>query len=116
MSGILTADDISRLDLNGVEIAVLSACQTGQGKATSEGLYGLQRAFKKAGVQTLVMSLWNVSDKVSSEFMIEFYKQLVNPKDQKTRWNKRKAFAEAKRLIREKHDDPYYWAPFIMLD
>ena len=116
MSGILTAEDISRLDLNGVEIAVLSACQTGQGKATSEGLYGLQRAFKKAGVQTLVISLWNVSDKVSSEFMIEFYKQLVNPKDQKTRWNKRKAFAEAKRLIREKHDDPYYWAPFIMLD
>lgn len=116
MSGILTAEDISRLDLNGVEIAVLSACQTGQGKATSEGLYGLQRAFKKAGVQTLVMSLWNVSDKVSSEFMIEFYKQLVNPKDPKTRWNKRKAFAEAKRLIRQKHDDPYYWAPFIMLD
>lgn len=116
MSGILTAEDISRLDLNGVEIAVLSACQTGQGKATSEGLYGLQRAFKKAGVQTLVMSLWNVSDKVSSEFMIEFYKQLVNPKNQKTRWNKRKAFAEAKRLIRQKHDDPYYWAPFIMLD
>lgn len=116
MGGILTAEDISRLDLNGVEIAVLSACQTGQGKATSEGLYGLQRAFKKAGVQTLIMSLWNVSDKVSSEFMIEFYKQLVNPKNQKTRWDKRKAFAEAKRLIRKKHDDPYYWAPFIMLD
>ena len=116
MSGILTAEDISRLDLNGVELAVLSACQTGQGKVTSEGLYGLQRAFKKAGVQTLVMSLWNVSDKVSSEFMIEFYKQLVNPKNPKTRWNKRKAFAEAKRLIRQKHDDPYYWAPFIMLD
>lgn len=116
LDGILTAEEISHLDLSGVEMAVLSACQTGQGKATSEGLYGLQRAFKKAGVKTLIMSLWNVSDKVSSEFMIEFYKQLVNPKKSENRWNKRKAFNEAKRKIRQKHDDPYYWAPFIMLD
>jgi len=116
LDGILTAEEISHLDLSGVEIAVLSACQTGQGKATPEGLYGLQRAFKKAGVKTLIMSLWNVSDKVSSEFMIEFYKQLVNPKKSENRWNKRKAFNEAKLKIRQKHDDPYYWAPFIMLD
>ena len=116
LDGILTAEEISHLDLSGVEMAVLSACQTGQGKATPEGLYGLQRAFKKAGVKTLIMSLWNVSDKVSSEFMIEFYKQLVNPKKSENRWNKRKAFNEAKRKIRQKHDDPYYWAPFIMLD
>lgn len=116
LDGILTAEEISHLDLSGVEMAVLSACQTGQGKATPEGLYGLQRAFKKAGVKTLIMSLWNVSDKVSSEFMIEFYKQLVNPKKSENRWNKRNAFNEAKRKIRQKHDDPYYWAPFIMLD
>lgn len=116
LDGILTAEEISHLDLSGVEMAVLSACQTGQGKATPEGLYGLQRAFKKAGVKTLIMSLWNVSDKVSSEFMIEFYKQLVNPKKSENRWNKRKAFNEAKQKIRQKHDDPYYWAPFIMLD
>ena len=116
LDGILTAEEISHLDLSGVEMAVLSACQTGQGKATPEGLYGLQRAFKKAGVKTLIMSLWNVSDKVSSEFMIEFYKQLVNPKKPDNRWNKRNAFNEAKRKIRQKHDDPYYWAPFIMLD
>jgi len=116
LDGILTAEEISHLDLSGVEMAVLSACQTGQGKATPEGLYGLQRAFKKARVKTLIMSLWNVSDKVSSEFMIEFYKQLVNPKKPDNRWNKRNAFNEAKRKIRQKHDDPYYWAPFIMLD
>ena len=60
LGGILTANDIARLDLSGTDMVVLSACKSGQGKATSEGLYGLQRAFKKAGVGTIVMSLWNV--------------------------------------------------------
>ncbi|MDO5527682.1 MAG: CHAT domain-containing protein, partial [Prevotella sp.] len=50
-------NNIARLDLSGTEMVVLSACQSGQGKATSEGLYGLQRAFKKAGVCTIVMAL-----------------------------------------------------------
>ena len=59
-------------------MVVLSACQSGQGKATSEGLYGLQRAFKKAGVGTMVMALWSVSDKVATEFMTAFYEQLAS--------------------------------------
>lgn len=77
LGGILTANDIARLDLGNTDMVVLSACKSGQGKATSEGLYGLQRAFKKAGVGTIVMSLWGVSDKVTSEFMVAFYEQLV---------------------------------------
>jgi len=113
LGGILTANDIARLDLSNTDMVVLSACQTGQGKATSEGLYGLQRAFKKAGVGTIVMSLWSVSDKATSEFMIAFYECLVNPHNA---WNKRKAFEEAKQIIRKKHPDPYYWAAFVMLD
>ena len=113
LGGILTANDIARLDLSNTDMVVLSACQTGQGKATSEGLYGLQRAFKKAGVGTIVMSLWSVSDKTTSEFMIAFYECLVNPHNA---WNKRKAFEEAKQIIRKKHPDPYYWAAFVMLD
>lgn len=113
LGGILTANDIARLDLSNTDMVVLSACQTGQGKATSEGLYGLQRAFKKAGVGTIVMSLWSVSDKTTSEFMIAFYECLVNPHNA---WNKRKAFEEAKQIIRKKHLDPYYWAAFVMLD
>jgi hypothetical protein len=113
LGGILTANNISKLDLNGTDMVVLSACKTAQGEATSEGLYGLQRAFKKAGVQTLVMALWNISDNVTREFMEKFYECLI---DKNNRWNKRKAFEEAKTFIRNKYSEPYYWAGFIMLD
>lgn len=113
LGGILTANNIARLDLSGTEMVVLSACQSGQGKATSEGLYGLQRAFKKANVQSMIMTLWSVSDVASREFMEEFYKNLT---DSKNKWNKRKAFDEAKNFIRKKYQDAYYWAAFVMLD
>ena len=113
LGGILTANDIARLDLSNTDMVVLSACQTGQGKATSEGLYGLQRAFKKAGVGTIVMSLWSVSDKITSEFMTTFYERLA---DTHNAWNKRKAFEEAKEIIRQRHPDPFHWAAFVMLD
>lgn len=113
LGGILSANDIARLDLSNTDMVVLSACQTGQGKATSEGLYGLQRAFKKAGVGTIVMSLWSVSDKTTSEFMTTFYERLA---DTHNAWNKRKAFEEAKEIIRKKHPDPFHWAAFVMLD
>ena len=113
LGGILSANDIARLDLNNTDMVVLSACQTGQGKATSEGLYGLQRAFKKAGVGTIVISLWSVSDKITSEFMTTFYERLA---DTHNAWNKRKAFEEAKEIIRKKHPNPFHWAAFVMLD
>lgn len=113
LGGILTANNIARLDLSGTEMVVLSACQSGQGKATSEGLYGLQRAFKKAGVGTMVMALWNVSDKVATEFMTTFYEQLAS---KQCNWNKRQAFERTKSIIREKYPDPFHWAAFVMLD
>ena len=113
LGGILSANDIARLDLSNTDMVVLSACQTGQGKATAEGLYGLQRAFKKAGVGTIVMSLWSVSDKTTSEFMTTFYERLT---DTHNAWNKRKAFEEAKEIIRKKYPDPFHWAAFVMLD
>lgn len=113
LDGILTANNIARLDLSGTEMVVLSACQSGRGKATPEGLYGLQRAFKKAGVGTMVMALWNVSDKVATDFMITFYERLAS---KQCRWNKRKAFERAKSVIRDKYPDPFHWAAFVMLD
>jgi CHAT domain-containing protein len=113
LGGILTAANIARLDLSGLELVVLSACQTGRGRATSEGLFGLQRAFKKAGAKTMVMTLWSVSDVVTKEFMIKFYENLA---DNNSNWNKRKAFDDAKSYIRSKYEDPYYWAGFVMLD
>lgn len=111
LDGILTADDIAGLDLNGTDLVVLSACETGLGKVTSEGLFGLQRAFKKAGARTLVMSLWKVSDWITKEFMLHFYKNLAE-----NGWEKRKAFEDAKSSIRKTYEEPFYWAGFVMLD
>lgn len=113
LGGILTASDIARLDLGNTQLAVLSACRSGQGEATAEGLYGLQRAFKKAGVKTMVMSLWDVDDEVGTAFMTLFYGNLVG---EDNHWDKRAAFEKAKKTIREKNPEPYYWAGFIMLD
>lgn len=112
LGGILTANDISQLDLSGTDLVVLSACKTGQGAVTPEGLYGLQRAFKKAGANTIVMSLWDVSDVVAKEFMVRFYQALIE-----TKWDKRSAFQTAKSYIRNANpDEPYLWAAFVMLD
>ena len=113
LGGVLTAKDITNLDFKGTDLLVLSACKTGQGKVTAEGVFGLQRAFKKAGVGTIIMSLWNVDDKVTSEFMVAFYEQLT---DKANNWNKRKTFEQTKEIIRKNHPDPYYWAAFVMLD
>lgn len=113
MGGILTADDISRLDLSGLELVVLSACQTGQGRATAEGLYGLQRAFKKAGARTLVMTLWNVDDQVTREFVVRFHQLLAAPQNG---WNKESAFRQARAYIRQRYPEAFYWAAFVMLD
>ena len=112
LGGVLTANNIAHLDLSNTDMVVLSACQTGQGNATAEGLYGLQRAFKKAGVGTMVMTLWSVSDKVATEFMIKFYEALAE-----NNWDKHKAFEQTKSYIRTQHpSDPYHWAAFVMLD
>lgn len=112
LDGILTANDIAQLDLSGVDMVVLSACQSGNGKATLEGLYGLQRAFKKAGVKTVVMSLWDLSDMVGTEFMIAFYESILD----ESKGNVREALNTAKSKIRKKYPQPYYWAGLVVLD
>jgi CHAT domain-containing protein len=109
--GILTAQEISVLDFRGMDMVVLSACETALGDInTSEGVFGLQRAFKKAGVNTLVMSLWKVNDEITRALMNKFYQELLDGK------SKRKAFLEAQRFIRSSHPQPRDWAAFIMLD
>lgn len=111
MGGLLTSSDIARLDLRGTQLVVLSACETGLGDTTNEGVYGLQRAFKKAGAQTLVMSLWPVNDLATKYFMILFHKELAA-----NNWDKRAAFKNAKKAFRKIYNEPYYWAAFIMVD
>ena len=70
-------------------------------------------AFKKAGVKTIIMSLWNVSDVVGAEFMKRFYENLT---EKENHWNKRTAFEKTKSSIRKDYTQPYYWAGFVMLD
>lgn len=111
LGGVLTANNIAQLDLSNTDMVVLSACQSGQGNATAEGLYGLQRAFKKACVGTIVMTLWSLSDKVTAEFLIKFYDTLIENKR-----DKYIAFHHAKSYIRSHYPDPYHWAAFVILD
>ena len=113
--GVLTAQEISRLDLRGVDLMVLSACKTGNGDINQgEGVFGLQRGFKKAGVQTIVMSLWEVDDKATQILMTEFYDNLLQGQ------SKRDAFQNAQKHLRTvengHYDEPQYWAAFILLD
>ena len=108
--GILTAKEISHVDLRKTDLVVLSACQTGLGKVTGEGVFGLQRGFKNAGVKTIIMSLWSVDDFATKLMMTEFYTHLADGK------SKREAFNLAQAKVRATYDDPYYWAGFIMLD
>lgn len=109
--GILTADEISKLDLSQTKIAILSACETGLGQdGMTEGVYGLQRAFKLAGVQTLVMSLWQVPDTATSQLMQTFYDNWLSGME------KHDAFVKAQQTIKKAYPNPYFWAGFVMLD
>lgn len=109
--GILTADEISRLDLSNTKLVVLSACETARGKVDPiDGVYGLQRAFKMAGAQTIVMSLWKVQDDATSMLMTQLYAYLTSGVE------KHQALWKAMMDVKEKYKDPYFWAGFIMLD
>lgn len=112
--GILTADEISRLDLSNTNLVVLSACETAKGKVDDiDGVLGLQRGFKKAGVNTIVMSLWKVPDQATSIMMTSFYEHLLQGKDSRT------SLKEAQKYLMNQNDgykNPYYWAAFVVLD
>ena len=113
--GILTAQEISSLDLRGLNLVALSACQTGEGEITGDGVFGLQRGFKKAGARSLLMSLWPVDDAATCQLMITFYKHWISGG-----MTMCEALETAKRTVRSHKekgwDDPKYWAAFILLD
>ena len=109
--GILTAKEISLLDLREADMVVLSACETAKGEITGEGVFGLQRAFKMAGVQTILMSLWPVDDAATQLMMTEFYRHWIEKKEPK-----REAFEHARNIVKKQYSDPKYWAAFILLD
>ena len=141
--GVLTAKEIAGMDLRRLDLVALSACQTGLGEITGDGVFGLQRGFKKAGANTLLMSLWKVDDTATQLLMTQFYKNLlsgmgkyealtaaqkylreleVEVKPEKTAFQQimdgkdgKKEKNPGSRTVR-KYANPYYWAAFVLLD
>ena len=112
--GILFAKEIASMNLKKVDLVTMSSCDSGLGDVTGEGIYGLQRAFKKAGTKSILMSLQKVDDEATQILMVEFYRNLMDGK------TKLESLKNAQKYLRSvengKFDDPKYWASFIMLD
>lgn len=110
--GILRSSEIAELNLRSTDLVILSACKTGLTGYTPYGLLGLQRAFKVAGVRTIIMSLENVDDAATCFLMTSFYRNLMKG------MSKREAFKEAQWSLRtdEKFKNFNYWAWFVMID
>jgi CHAT domain-containing protein len=109
-NGIITALDVVNLNLSKTKLVVMSACESGLGDIVGgEGVYGLQRAFKMAGADFIIMSLWQVPDKETAEFMQVFYSLLYKEKDI------RASFLQTQSIMRKKYD-PYYWAAFVLIE
>lgn len=106
--GFLTAEEILKLKLN-ADLVVLSACNTGRGKITGDGVIGLSRSFLLAGANSTLVSLWYVPDLATSTLMTDFYRQLqVNP-------NQAQALRQAMLNTMKEYPAPYEWAAFMLV-
>lgn len=108
LDGFLSSEDILGIPLS-AELVVLSACDTGLGELTEDGILGLSRAFIMAGVPSLVVSLWSVPDAPTAELMIEFYQNLQQNPD------KAQALRQAMLTIKKKYPNPKDWAAFTLI-
>jgi CHAT domain-containing protein len=109
-NGILTAYEAGLLDLSKTELVVLSACETGKGEILNgEGVQGLRKAMTDAGAEHILMSLWKVDDKVTSEYMQTFYGHYAQGK------SIREAYNLTRNEIKQKYPQPYYWGAFVLV-
>ncbi|MEL6847233.1 MAG: CHAT domain-containing protein, partial [Bacteroidota bacterium] len=109
--GILTAFEVSQLDLSETQLVVLSGCETGLGKVTEgEGVFGLQRAFFAAGAKAIIMSLWSVPDEPTQHLFQLFYEYWLQDQD------KQLAFRKAQQAVRGRFPNPRDWGGFILLE
>ena len=109
-NGILTAYEAGLLDLSKTELVVLSACETGKGEILNgEGVQGLRKAMTDAGAEHILMSLWKVDDKVTSEYMQTFYDHYAQGK------SIRESYNLTRNEIKQKYPQPYYWGAFVLV-
>jgi CHAT domain-containing protein len=107
--GLLTAEDVTGLDLLGTELVVLSACETGLGHVhAGEGVFGLRRAFQLAGARAVVMSLWKVPDGPTKELMAGFFRHLLSGQPRAA------ALRRAQLDLRSRYPDPRAWGAFVL--
>ncbi len=110
-NGFLSAMEIARMNFNKLDLVVLSACETGLGESMgSEGVFGLQRAFKLAGAKSIIMSLWKVPDEQTAELMKYFYSNYMGG------MTKSQALKKAQQMMKNKNNDPFAWGGFILLE
>jgi CHAT domain-containing protein len=107
-NGLLTANDVFNLSLN-AELVVLSACDTGRGTLTGDGVLGLSRSWLAAGTSSLVVSLWAVNDKSTSELMTDFYRALQTNPDRAV------ALRSAMLTTLKQYPSPRDWAAFTLM-
>ena len=111
VDALLLASEAASLDLDGTQLVVLSACESGLGDAANgEGVYGLRRALQLAGSRSQVMSLWPVDDAATMEFMTGFYQRLEDGQGMSDSLRETKL----EMMRSEKYSDPVYWAPFVL--
>lgn len=107
-NGLLTANEIFDLQIN-ADLVVLSACDTGQGKLTGDGVIGLSRSLISAGAPSVVVTLWTIPDNPTAMLMAEFYRQLQQNPD------KARALRQAMLTTMKKHENPRDWAAFTLI-
>jgi CHAT domain-containing protein len=101
-------NEITDIELN-AELVVLSACDTGRGKITSDDIASLSRSFFVAGVPSVVASIWTVPDDSTAYLMIEFYKNLQRTDD------KAQALRQATLTVMKNYPNPYSWGAFMLI-
>jgi filamentous hemagglutinin family protein len=106
--GLLTAEEMLKLSLN-ADLVVLSACDTGRGKITGDGVLGLSRSWLAAGAANVVVSLWQVNDQATSALMVDFYRSLSTQPD------KAMALRQAMLKTKQRFPSPEYWAAFTLI-
>ena len=110
--GILTSKEISMMDLSNTKLVVLSACSTGRGAVTDNGVFGLQRGLKMAGVGAVILTFWDVPDETTMSLMNRFWDLWSTGK-----YSLNQSLNKAKQELRTKYpNEPYLWNAFVILD